>query len=144
MSDRKRRPGKRGFPRRYTVGLLALVAVLLALSIGPLQRLGSAAARVEALEGARASLEARASSLEARSSALENPTYLELEARRELGMVREGEIPYVVPDAPRPSPQPLPSVIDEPPARPGSGANSLPWYERLSRGIGALFDAVTG
>lgn len=120
--------------RPFVLGLILVLGVLLVLGIGPVQNLTAASERVDALEqqGDRLSTEVRR--LARRNRRLQDPDQIELLARRELGLVKPGELPYVVvpPDGPDPSRL-------APDRRPGQGPD-MPWYERLREAVEGLFD----
>lgn len=96
---------------------LALVLVATgAMAVGPYTDYLAATARVEELTAQRDALTAAVDDLEAARQDLSDPANLELLARGELGLVRPGEIPYVVtedpvedaaPSAPPPAPPPV-------------------------------------
>jgi cell division protein FtsB len=109
--------------RPYVVAFFVLLAILSMMIVGPLQSYTAAAERVRDLEATRADLQQRAAELQVRHSRLSDPEELELLARQRLGLVRPGEIPYVVSDGQpdsdqvRPDGRPLtppadPSVIE--------------------------------
>ena len=111
--------------RRGRVGDLVLgVAVILVVLFGagvlaePLANRRDADARVALLEEQRAALAAENARLEQRVEDLEDPLTIELLAREEQGLVRPGEVPYVLvpPETDRPliAEPPLP-VAEEPP-----------------------------
>jgi cell division protein FtsB len=84
--------------RPYVVAFFVLLAVLSMMVVGPLQSYTAAAERVRDLEASRADLQQRVAELQVRHSRLRDPEELELLARQRLGLVRPGEIPYVVSD----------------------------------------------
>jgi cell division protein FtsB len=84
--------------RPYVVAFFVLLAVLSMMVVGPLQSYTAAAERVRDLEATRTDLQQRAAELQVRHSRLSDPEELELLARQRLGLVRPGEIPYVVSD----------------------------------------------
>jgi cell division protein FtsB len=87
-----------GGDRPYVLAFFILLAVLSMLVVGPLQSYTAAAERVRDLEMARAELQQRVGDLQMREGRLHDPEEVELLARRKLGLVRPGEIPYVVSD----------------------------------------------
>ncbi len=115
------------------LALVAIVTVILTMAVGPLQSYTAATDRVEALERTRDQLRAEVDSLEERRERLEDPEELELLARSEHGLVRPGEIPFVVvvPDAD-------PDRVRPEPPTPGEPADG-PWYRRLGRALAELF-----
>ena len=84
--------------RPYVVAFFVLLAVLAMMVVGPLQSYTAAAERVRDLEASRSDLEQRVAELQIRESRLRDPEELELMARQRLGLVKPGEIPYVVSD----------------------------------------------
>lgn len=121
--------------RPYVIGLVAVVGLVAAMALGPLQVFTAAADRVDELERQRERLQQEVDVLEDRERQLEDPEEVELLARSELGLVRPGEIPFVVV-----TPQ------DEHPriARDLEGQEDdgdAPWYRRLGRWIG---DRISG
>ena len=111
--------------RRGRFGDLVLgVAVVLVVLFGagvlaePLANRRDADARVALLEEQRAALAAENARLEQRVEDLEDPLTIELLAREQQGLVRQGEVPYVLvpPETDRPliAEPPLP-VAEEPP-----------------------------
>jgi cell division protein FtsB len=121
-----------GGDRLYLLALVAVVTVIGAMALGPLQNYTAAADRVEALERSRDQLREEVDTLEERRQRLEDPEELELLARSELGLVKPGEIPFVVVGP------------DDDPDRvrraPGSGeADEGPWYRRLGRALAERF-----
>lgn len=130
----RRRPSDRGRLRRatggdrpYVVALFGLLVVIGAMALGPLQNYTAAADRVETLERTRDQLRNEVEDLEERRARLHDHEEIETIARTQLGLVRPGEIPYVVvtPDEadPRVGPERL---ADEP-------GGDVPWYRRLGR-----------
>lgn len=130
---RRRRGGPFRGDRPYQLGLLLLVVPLAALALGPLEEYSVAADRVDGLQAQRAELDAEVDRLEERRAALSDPAEIELLARREHGLVRPGEQPFVV-------------VTPEEPLSLGPDADAdadvpadAPWYRRLGRELTALF-----
>ncbi len=100
------------------IGLLTLAALMIS---GPLHHYLQGRDRLELLERKRAALTAEVERLEQRAADLEDPVYIEQLAREQLGLVRPGEIPYLV-------------VAPEPEAgdmAPRGGGPAMPWYRRL-------------
>lgn len=119
--------------RPYVLALVALVLLIGAMALGPLQVYTAAADRLDALERARDGYATEVEDLEDRVADLEDPEEVELLARSELGLVMPGEEPYVVA---RPEPDPtLPAARDDEP--PADDA----WYRRLGRWLGELVGA---
>lgn len=106
-----------------------LFVVLVVLAIGalmmwaPLQHYLDGHDRVELLETKKAALGTEIQRLEARRDDLNDPEQIELLAREQLGLVKPGEIPYVVvtpePDRPQLAPSGEVEVEDR------------PWYHRV-------------
>ena len=84
--------------RPYVVAFFILLAVLSTMVVGPLQSYTAAAERVRDLEATRTDLQQRVADLQVRSTRLSDPEEIELLARQRLGLVKPGEIPYVVSD----------------------------------------------
>jgi hypothetical protein len=114
-----------------------LVIAATAMALGPVQNYTAAADRVEALASTREQLSAQVDRLEDRRTTLEDPEELELIARTELGLVRPGEIPFVVvgPEGPEEE------QVRPPPAVPDTGEGGH-WFRRLGRAVGRLFDTA--
>lgn len=137
-SGRSPRRASRGRARRgvasgnrpYVLMLLALVAVVVAMAIGPLQVFSEAADRVDELEDRRDELKRDVDSLEERRERLQDPEEVEQLARSDLGMIRPGEIPFVV----------VPSDEDaSEQALEDAEQDGVPWYRRLGRWVGNVF-----
>lgn len=114
----------------YAAGVAVLAILLGVMMLGPLESLSTAAGRVAALQVERDRREAEVADLERRRDALQQPEQVELRARRELGMVEPGEIPFVVVT---PAPEPSPSA-------PATAPVAAPWYDRLLDAAAGLFD----
>jgi cell division protein FtsB len=84
--------------RPYVLAFFVLLAVLSMMVVGPLQSYTAAAERVRDLEATRTDLHQRVAELQIRRSRLSDPEELELLARQRLGLVKPGEIPYIVSD----------------------------------------------
>lgn len=116
--------------RVYVVALVAVVLVVAVMMLGPLRTLVEAERHVADLEQSQRRLRAKVARLEERRDALHDLRELELIAREELGMVKPGEVAFVVV-----SPN---SEAQE--AREDDGRwrhRPRPWYQRL-------FEAVFG
>ena len=120
--------------RLYVLALVAVVTVIGTMAVGPLQNYTAAADRVEALERTRDQLGAEVDALEVRRQRLDDPEELELLARSELGLVKPGEIPFVVV-----APDDEPGQVHPPPPE-ADAEREQPWYRRLGRALGDLFD----
>lgn len=82
--------------RPYFLALIGLLGLIVAMALGPLQIFTAATDRVDDLEGQRDELREDVDGLEDRKRRLQDPEEIELHARSELGLVRPGEIPFVV------------------------------------------------
>jgi cell division protein FtsB len=111
--------------RRRIAALAGLLVVLGAMAWTPYQRYREASERVLVLTATREQLAVEVDALEDQRARLEDPDEVELLAREELGLVKPGEIPYVVvPPEERETasvPQPQPVV---------------PWWRRLADRLG--------
>jgi cell division protein FtsB len=87
-------PRRHRFTGRATV-LAAIVVALLAAGVVPLSRYFEQRAEIAALEEQVDALRKEGAALEERIERFRDPTYLELLARKCLGMVRKGEIAFV-------------------------------------------------
>jgi cell division protein FtsB len=104
-----------------------ILVVLLLMAVPPARQLYRQHTQVQAAERQLEALQRGNDELEEHLARLEDPDYLEKLARRELGLVRPGEIGYVVvPEEPE-------TERSEAPPSP-----SDPWYERLLRSIRGL------
>ena len=129
-----RREGRRRANRLTGVGLVVLLAVLALMALGPLENYTIASDRVEALEAQREELAAQRDELAERRAALATDDEIEILARSEYGMVRPGEVPFVVveptPDA---ALTPKPTAPTEP-----SAGSADPWWRRLGHWLSEL------
>lgn len=142
MSPRHRRPSRLNPPavlrravagdRPYVVAFFVLLAVLAMMVVGPLQSYTAAAERVRDLEATRSDLQQRVAELQIRESRLRDPEEIELLARQRLGLVKPGEIPYVVSDG-----QP-----DSDQVRPDGRPLTPPADPSLLQRIGAAFASL--
>jgi cell division protein FtsB len=82
--------------RPYVLAFFVLIAVLAMMVVGPLQSYTAAAERVRDLQTTQAELQQRVADLQIREGRLRDPEELELLARQRLGLVKPGEIPYIV------------------------------------------------
>ncbi|HWC32594.1 MAG TPA: septum formation initiator family protein [Actinomycetota bacterium] len=97
------RPRARLTPRGAILAVL-VVALAMALAV-PLRQYFEQRAEIAGLERRLVELRAERDALEAKIRRLNDPAHLERVARRCLGMVRPGEIPFVtVPESGRPRP----------------------------------------
>ena len=120
--------------RPYVVAFFVLLAVLATMIIGPLQSYTSAAERVHDLQVTQAELQRTVADLEAREQRLQDPEEIELLARQRLGLVKPGEIPFVVTDG-RPDGDQI-----RPDGRPLTPPLKLSVWQRIGRAFGSLFD----
>jgi cell division protein FtsB len=110
------------------VGSLVLGTVLLA---APFENYVSARQRVALLAQQASALDAENQRLERRLDDLDDPVILELLAREQQGLIRSGEVPYVLlpPEAERPR------IVDAPPVVAGPEEDILDriltWLQRL-------------
>ena len=119
--------------RPYVVAFFVLLAVLAMMIVGPLQSYTAAAERVHDLEVAKAELERSVKTLENRRERLQDPEEIELLARERLGLVKPGEIPYVVTDGNPDTDQVRPD------GRPLTPPLKLSVWQRLGNAFGSLF-----
>lgn len=99
--------------------LAITLAAILLMSVPSMRQLYAQRSRIDAAETRLQALRKENSLLSQRLERLKDPEYVEKLAREELGMVRPGEISYVVvpPEA---------SAEDKPPPPP----KPKPWYQR--------------
>lgn len=128
-----------GGERPFLAALVVLVVAVCAMALGPLQRYTAAADRVEALEATRDALSEQVDELEDRKAILSDPEELEIIARTELGLVKPGEVPFIVVT---PDEEGAEQVRPEHPAP--APAEGGAWYRRLGRAIAGLFDTDAG
>ncbi|MGH8910832.1 MAG: septum formation initiator family protein, partial [Egibacteraceae bacterium] len=108
--------------RIYLLAALCLALLLGVTAIGPVKSYAAAGDRVEQLVQRRTDLQAEVDRLEELRLRLGDPKEIELLAREQFGLVRPGEIPYVVVHPGR-QPNELPLATQDPPP--------TPWYHRL-------------
>jgi cell division protein FtsB len=111
-----------------SVGLAVLLTVM---AVGPIKSYAAAADRVDQLASSRVELQSEVDRLEVRRQHLQDPEEIELLARERFGLVRPGEVPYIVVST-EPELEGLQPVTGDTP--------STPWYKRLGEAIGRLFD----
>lgn len=132
----RRRPRE---DRPYLIALFGLLVIIGAMALGPLRSLSAANDRVDELTEQRDVLAEEVDELQQQRDDLNDPAQQEVYAREQLGLIRPGEIPYVVlPDPDRPSD----SADDETAGSgdaPETGAESSPWYRRLVNAMTSLF-----
>lgn len=120
-----------GGDRPYALALFGLVVLIIVMALGPLQSLDAATSRVDTLTDQRDELSARVEELEERERRLKDPEELELLAREELGLVKPGEIPFVVVT-------PEPDIAK--PTEPGSGdGDGRSFWQRLVDAVARPF-----
>ena len=133
----RRKTRRSRFGPRLLIGvLLVTVVAVAAMAVGPLQRFTAAADRVAELEATRDALRSEVDRLEDRRARISDPEELELLARTELGLVKPGEVPYIVvtPDG-----DDAEQLRPTAPAAPSD--EGLPWYRRLGRALSDLFES---
>ena len=112
MATRQRRRARRASTVDVLLGVLLLGAIVLgvALLAPPFENYVMARQRVAILEQQALALDAENQRLERRLSDLDDPLTIELLARRQQGLVRPGEVPYVLipPDVD------VPRILDAP------------------------------
>ena len=119
--------------RPYVLAFFVLLAILTMMVVGPLQSYTAASERVDDLATKRLDLQRTVLQLENRRGRLQDPEEIEYLARQRLGLVKPGEIPYVVSgvdpdtDQVRPDGRPL-----KPVERPSV-------WRRLADAFGSLF-----
>jgi len=117
---RSRRPVRRLLGADMTLGALLIGAAVLAIWVvaAPFETYVSSRERVTVLEQQAAALEAENARLQQRIVDLDDPLTVELLAREQQGLVRQGEVPYVLtppePDRPRiVEATPAPTEVDQ-------------------------------
>ena len=113
---RFRLPSLRRGPQ-VIAGLL-LIGVLVAMATKPLMQLSAQKERLEQYSGDLAKLEGENAAIEERIERLQDPDFIEQRAREQAGLVRPGEIPYVVmpPSKDKPAAKSQPANETETPA----------------------------
>lgn len=111
--------------------LAAAITVGLLIVAGPVELHLAARDRADTLEAQLAALEAENARLEQRRDDLDDPAVVELLAREQQGLVRPGEVPYVLtpPPVDRPritEPVPAPVVAER-----GTLARAAAWLRSL-------------
>lgn len=117
--------------RRFVLALASLLVVLAVMAYGPLRSLDIADRRVQYLSATRHQLTKSIAELEERRERLNDPEEIEVRARREFGMHKPGEIPYIV-VAPEDEMQQRPDVADP-------ADEQRAWYEWLVDAFERLF-----
>lgn len=121
--------------RPFVFAFLALLVLLATMAATPAQRYVEMQQRVDSLTQKREELAAEVDTLEKRKARLRDPDEIELLARRELGLVRPGEISYVV-VRPEEGQQPGVTARDPEPV----ADDDKPWWRRLGETLGLLGD----
>lgn len=116
--------------RVYLLAALCLVLLLGAMAIGPMKSYAAAGDRVEQLAQRRTDLQSEVDRLEELRLRLGDPEEIELLAREQFGLVRPGEIPYVVV-------HPAGQLGELSLATPGPPP--IPWYHRLFSTLRQVF-----
>jgi cell division protein FtsB len=118
--------------RPLIVGTIAVVAVAVVIVSSPMQSYLDGRERVDHLAEKAAALDAANAQLERRVDDLGRDSTIELLAREQLGLVRPGEVAYIL----------IPPEVDRPliaaPREVGSGEPD-PWYSRLWASVQARF-----
>ncbi|MFN2556047.1 MAG: septum formation initiator family protein [Nitriliruptorales bacterium] len=114
--------------RPYLVALIGLITLATLMISGPLHRYLEGRDRLELLDRKRGALELEVERLERRAGDLKDPVYIEQLAREQLGLIKPGEIPYLVV-----TPDSEPGEIRA--TRPDS---PLPWYRRVWRTLASI------
>jgi hypothetical protein len=111
------------------------VLVLGLMALGPYADLTVAQERVATLEARQADLGSAVVALEEEAARLQDPRALEAQAREDLGMVRPGELPYIVADPlPTAPPTERAAAPSEAPAGPPSAWDRvLAWARSWGR-----------
>lgn len=78
------------------VALLLLLGLLAAMAIGPVKQLLEQKNRISAVATQLEQLEENNAALQDRIDRLKDPDYIEQQARAQAGLVRPGEIPFLV------------------------------------------------
>jgi cell division protein FtsB len=115
--------------RPFRAAIVAIIVLAVLMLAGPFGKYLDGRDRVELLEQQRDVLHAEIDRLEQRAEDLNDLDLIELTARERFGLVRPGEVPYVV----------VVPEYDDPkvPSRQEPTATQRPWYRRL-------MEAVTG
>lgn len=93
-----------GFARRFpevgrwaqVVALLLLLGLLAAMAVGPFKQLLEQRNRISSVTAQLEELESNNAELQTTIDRLQDPDYIEQEARARAGLIRPGEIPFVV------------------------------------------------
>ena len=132
--SQRRRADARREERPFLIALLVVLAVVVAMALGPVRALSAASGRVDELTHQRDVLSGEVDRLEQRRTDLHDPDGLAVEARRELGLVMPGERAYiVVPDADGALPGDE-QIVD--PQAAVDDVEPRPWYRRVLDALG--------
>lgn len=98
MSERSTRSVRTPILRRgpQVVAGLLLIGLLVAMATKPLMQLSAQKERLGQMSGGLSQLERENAELEDRIVRFKDPDFIEQKAREQAGLVRPGEIPYVV------------------------------------------------
>jgi cell division protein FtsB len=118
-------------PRGVVVA--TLLAVLLLTALYPIRQYLAQAANVRRLAAEHRDLEERIARLRELRDRLRTDAEVERIAREELGMVRPGEVPFVVVSPPTDAPPGTAGSPPETPREPGRAGREPPWLERWWR-----------
>jgi cell division protein FtsB len=121
--SRSRRPVRRLLGADLTLGVLLVGATVLGVWVAaaPFETYVSSRERVAVLEQQAVALEVENARLEQRITDLDDPLTLELLAREQQGLVRPGEVPYVL----TPPETDRPRIVDTAPAAAGTEQDVL-------------------
>jgi cell division protein FtsB len=114
--------------------LVILLGGLLFTSAYPLRRYLEVRHSIRSLHAEDRALDAKIAELRRQHGLLQTPAEITRIAREELGMVRPGEIPFVVLPA---TPRSLPAV-SRAPAGPARSSLFARWWDAVTRAAGAL------
>ena len=127
-------PGGQRPPRNHRLTfhgsvLVMTLAALLLMAVPPARQFYREQTQTRAAEQKLAALKRESAGLEDQLARLKDPAYLERLAREELGVVRPGEIGFVV----------VPGNAT--PKQAAITAKPVPWYERLMRSLKSAMGA---
>lgn len=133
---RQRKPGRLRRlvtgDRVYAFVFMGVIGALVAMAIGPLQSYTAAADRVDGLTETRDSLRKEVDRLEERRERLHDLEEIELMARSNFGLVKPGEVPFVVVTPEAELDRIHPDGVDDTPSEQGA------WYRQVGRWLGDL------
>ena len=119
--------------RLFVVAVAFIIGVAVLMASAPMQRLLAGRERLGVLESQVEALNAANAQLTTRAARLQDLSEIELIAREKLGLVKPGEIPFVL----VPPDQGYPTVSIPVPVPEAAPAD--PWYRRLWRTITSPF-----